>query len=121
MWFVSRYRPRNANPFNRESEIMELRRVVVTGLGAVTPLGAGLNHVWDRLLKSESGAAEDSIVRYQRPVGKRYIKFLMEGRSWSFNPDDYLPPKDRRKMDQFIIFALGAAAERLIQDGASQR
>lgn len=97
---------------------MELRRVVVTGVGAVTPLGAGVDHVWERLLKSESGAAgiqsfdtDDLSVKIacQVPVG--------DSESGAFNPDDHVSPKDQRKMDQFIIFALGAAAEAIEDSG----
>ena len=91
---------------------MELRRVVVTGVGAVTPLGAGVDNVWARLLKSESGAGsiqsfdtDDLSVKIacQVPLG--------DSARGDFNADDYVPPKDQRKMDDFIIFAIGAAVE----------
>ena len=97
---------------------MELRRVVVTGVGAVTPLGTGVENVWDRLLKSESGAAgiqsfdtDDLSVKIacQVPIG--------DSASGAFNPDDHVSPKDQRKMDDFIIFALGAAAEAIEDSG----
>ena len=97
---------------------MELRRVVVTGVGAVTPLGAGVDNVWARLLKSESGAgsiqsfATDDLsvkIACQVPLG--------DSASGAFNADDHVPPKDQRKMDNFIIFALGAAAEAIEDSG----
>lgn len=101
---------------------MELRRVVVTGLGAVTPLGAGLNNVWDRLLKSESGAAEIQSFDTKDLSVKIACQVPTGGADPGvFNPDDYLPPKDQRKMDQFIIFALGAAAEAIEDSGWSPR
>ena len=97
---------------------MELRRVVVTGVGAVTPLGAGVENVWARLLKSESGAGsiqsfdtDDLSVKIacQVPVG--------DSARGAFNADDHVPPKDQRKMDDFIIFALGAAVEAIEDSG----
>ncbi|MEK9646822.1 MAG: beta-ketoacyl synthase N-terminal-like domain-containing protein, partial [Alphaproteobacteria bacterium] len=89
-----------------------MRRVVVTGVGAVTPLGVGVQNVWNRLLNSESGAGaiqsfdvDDLTVKIacQVPIG--------DSTTGSFNPDEVVPPKDQRKMDDFIIFAIGAADE----------
>ncbi len=97
---------------------MELRRVVVTGVGAVTPLGLGVQNVWNRLLNGESGAGaiqsfdvEDLSVKIacQVPIGDRA--------TGSFNPDEVVPPKDQRKMDDFIIFAIGAADEAIADSG----
>ena len=97
---------------------MELRRVVVTGVGAVTPLGIGVDRVWKRLIDGQSGAGaiqsfdvEDLSVKIacQVPIG--------DSGSGSFNPDDVVAPKDQRKMDNFIIFALGAAAEAIGDSG----
>ena len=97
---------------------MELRRVVVTGVGMVTPLGAGVENVWNRLINGESGAGaiqsfdvEDLTVKIacQVPIG--------DSASGSFNRDDVVAPKDQRKMDDFIIFAMGAAAEAIADSG----
>ncbi len=93
-----------------------MRRVVVTGLGAVTPLGDGVEHSWKRLLAGESGAGRvthfdpapfPSQVGCEVPVG--------DGSNGTFNPDRYMEPKERRKVDDFILFAM-AAAQQAIQD-----
>ena len=92
---------------------MELRRVVVTGVGAVTPLGTGVENVWDRLLKSESGAAgiqsfdtDDLSVKIacQVPIG--------DSASGAFNPDDHVSPKDQRKMDDLSSLRSGRRQKR---------
>ena len=97
---------------------MDFRRVVVTGYGAVTPLGIGVDNVWNRLVRGESGAGaiqsfdvSDLTVKIacQVPLG--------ESASGSFNPDDVVSPKDQRKMDDFIIFAIGAADEAISHSG----
>ena len=89
-----------------------MRRVVVTGLGMVTPLGVGHKNVWTRLLNSESGiraitsfdvADLPSKVAGQVPRG--------DTSQGLFNPNDYVPQKDQRKMDDFILYALAAAHE----------
>src|SRR6202165_1439590 len=89
-----------------------MRRVVVTGMGLVTPLGIGLERVWGRLLAGESGSRAiqscdvsdlPSRVAAQVPRGDRS--------SGLFNADDWVPPKDQRRMDQFIVFAMAAAAQ----------
>ncbi|HEY3919841.1 MAG TPA: beta-ketoacyl-ACP synthase II [Stellaceae bacterium] len=93
-----------------------MRRVVVTGLGLVTPLGVGVEHVWKRLIASDSGisgvqsfdvADLPSKIAGQVPRG--------DTASGNFNADDWVLPKDQRKMDDFIIFAL-AAAEQAVTD-----
>ncbi len=95
-----------------------MRRVVVTGLGMVTPLGVGHNNNWSRLIKSESGLRTiqsfdvsdlPAKVAGQVPRG--------ETAQGLFNPDDYVPPKDQRKMDEFIIFAMAAADEAVKDSG----
>src|SRR5258705_8207679 len=87
-----------------------MRRVVVTGMGLVTPLGIGLERVWGRLLAGESGIRAiqsfdvsdlPSRVAAQVPRGDRD--------SGLFNADDWEPPKDQRRMDQFIVHAMAAA------------
>src|SRR6185437_16252267 len=93
-----------------------MRRVVVTGLGLVTPLGVGVEHVWKRLLNSESGIGaiqsfdvSDLPAKIAGQVPRGEIK------SGNFNADDWVPTKDQRKMDEFIVFAM-AAADQAVKD-----
>ena len=95
-----------------------MRRVVVTGLGLVTPLACGTEQTWRRLLSGESGI-------------KRIEKFEVsdipckiagqvprgDGSDGSFNPDDWMEPKEQRKVDDFILFAMTAAAQALNDAG----
>src|SRR4029453_14723809 len=89
-----------------------MRRVVVTGMGLVTPLGSGGEHTWERLIKGESGIR--SIQSFdvsdlpckiggQVPIG--------DGATGGFDAGLYIQPKDQRKMDPFIVYAMGAAAQ----------
>jgi 3-oxoacyl-[acyl-carrier-protein] synthase II len=84
----------------------------------VTPLGIGLDHVWRRLLAGESGIGAiqsfdvsdlPARIAAQVPRGERA--------SGLFNADDWIPPKDHRKMDEFIIFAMGAAVQAVEDSG----
>jgi 3-oxoacyl-[acyl-carrier-protein] synthase II len=93
-----------------------MRRVVVTGFGLVTPLGVGSESVWKRLLDGQSGIRSiqnfdvsdlPAKIAGQVPRG--------ETASGDFNADDWVPPKEQRKMDEFIVYAL-AAAEQAVQD-----
>ena len=93
-----------------------MRRVVVTGLGMVTPLACGVEATWERLLAGQSGAgpitrfdAKDVVTKYacEIPHG--------DGSDGSFNPDDWMEPKDRRKVDDFILYGM-AAAEQAVRD-----
>src|SRR4051794_30064910 len=95
-----------------------MRRVVITGMGLVSPLGIGLENVWGRLLAGESGiraiqsfdvADLPSRVAAQVPRGDRA--------SGLFNADDWVPPKDQRRMDQFIVYAMGAAVQAVEDSG----
>jgi len=79
------------------------RRVVVTGMGLVTPLGTGLDNVWDQILQGRSGIAP--ITRFD--VSRHETKIAGEVKN--FNPEDYVPHKEVKKMDLFIHYALGAA------------
>jgi 3-oxoacyl-[acyl-carrier-protein] synthase II len=78
------------------------RRVVVTGLGLTTPLGVGLDNVWARILKGESGIAP--ITRFD--VSRHETKIAGEVKN--FNPEDYIPPREVKRMDLFIQYALAA-------------
>ncbi|WP_420348703.1 beta-ketoacyl-ACP synthase II [Pelagibius sp.] len=93
-----------------------MRRVVVTGLGLVTPLGSGVKPVWDRLIKGESGLRGiqsfdvsdlPSKIAGQVPQG--------ETADGLFNADDFVAPRDQRKLDRFIVFGM-AAAQQAIED-----
>lgn len=79
------------------------RRVVVTGVGLVTPLGVGVENVWQRILRGESGVGP--ITRFD--VSQHETKFAAEVRE--FRPEDYISPKEIKRMDLFIQYALTAA------------
>ncbi|HZL58457.1 MAG TPA: beta-ketoacyl-ACP synthase II [Stellaceae bacterium] len=95
-----------------------MRRVVITGVGLVTPLGVGTKHVWDQLIDAQSGIRSiqsfdvsdlPAKIAGQVPRG--------ETSSGAFNADDWVPPKDQRKMDEFIVFAMGAAQQAVSDSG----
>jgi len=92
------------------------RRVVVTGLGLVTPLACGVEATWSRLLDGRSGAGP--ITRFDTSrVATTYACEVPfgDGSDGSFNPDDWMEPKERRKVDDFILYAM-AAAEQAVTD-----
>ncbi|WAJ30424.1 beta-ketoacyl-ACP synthase II [Antarcticirhabdus aurantiaca] len=91
-----------------------MRRVVITGIGMVSPLGAGADVTWNRLLSGASGAGRvtsfevDDLpckIAFQIPRG--------DGSDGTFNPDDWMEPKEQRKVDDFIVYAMAAATEAL--------
>jgi 3-oxoacyl-[acyl-carrier-protein] synthase II len=89
-----------------------MRRVVVTGMGLVTPLGIGLERNWRSLIAGESGIrAIRSFDVSDLPVKIAAQVPTGETASGLFNADDWVPPKDQRKMDGFIVYALAAAAQ----------
>jgi 3-oxoacyl-[acyl-carrier-protein] synthase II len=84
-----------------------MRRVVVTGLGMVTPLASGVEETWSRLLAGQSGAGP--ITRFDPAnVVTQYACELPrgDGSDGTFNPDDWMEPKDQRKVDDFIIYGM---------------
>ena len=93
-----------------------MRRVVITGLGLVTPLGCGVEATWARLLAGESGAGP--ITRFDASnLATTYACEIPrgDGSNGSFNPDDWMEPKEARKVDEFILYGM-AAAEQAVRD-----
>ena len=89
-----------------------MRRVVVTGMGLVTPLGIGLERNWTSLTEAQSGIrAIQSFDVSDLPAKIAAQVPRGETASGLFNADDWVPTKDQRKMDGFIVFALAAAAQ----------
>jgi 3-oxoacyl-[acyl-carrier-protein] synthase II len=93
-----------------------MRRVVVTGLGLVTPLADGVENSWSRILDGQSGAgpitsfdASGLATTYACEVPRG------DGTDGTFNPDTYLAPKEQRKVDDFIMFGI-AAAQQAVED-----
>ena len=99
-----------------------MRRVVITGLGLVTPLACGVDASWSRLLEGRSGARRvenfkvDDItcqIACYVPRG--------DGSGGTFNPDQWMEPKDQRKVDDFIVYAMSAADQALSDAGWSPK
>ncbi len=92
-----------------------MRRVVISGLGVISPLGCGAELVWGRLLASGSGIRrlDDSVVFDVPSKIGGVVPSDKEDALGGFTPDRYLNPKDQRKMDRFIHFAVAAADEAL--------
>ncbi len=101
---------------------MELRRVVVTGMGIVSPLGCGVEPTWNNILASKSGARRiDDFevsdiacqVAHRVPLGS-----YAEGK---FNADEWMDVKDQRKVDPFIIYAMAAAQQAIDDAGVAPK
>ncbi|MCJ1886298.1 beta-ketoacyl-ACP synthase II [Pseudomonas sp. LA21] len=93
------------------------KRVVVTGMGAVTPLGRGVELVWERLLAGASGIRalpEELIGDLAVRIGGQ-VPGLEADPLGGFDPDSVLSQKEQRKVDRFILFALAAAEDALTQ------
>ena len=82
---------------------MDKRRVVITGVGMITPLGIGVEQSWNGLLAGRSGIGK--ITQFDAANFPTRIAGEVDG----FNPEDYIEPKEIKKMDRFIHFALAAA------------
>lgn len=94
-------------------------RIVVTGMGLVTPLGSGVEAVWQRLLAGRSGIvrlAEETVADLPGKVGGR-VPGLSEDAEAGFDADSAVPAKEQKKMDRFILFALAAAKQAITQAG----
>jgi 3-oxoacyl-[acyl-carrier-protein] synthase II len=95
-----------------------MRRVVVTGLGIVCPLGADVETVWSRLTAGESGLRKiDQFQVDDLPARVAGIIPRGDGSNGTFNADAVLEPKEQRKVDDFITFAIGAADQALADSG----
>ncbi|HGG06372.1 MAG TPA: beta-ketoacyl-[acyl-carrier-protein] synthase II [Aliiroseovarius sp.] len=95
-----------------------MRRVVVTGLGMVSPLASGVEETWTRLLQGQSGAGD--ITRFDpKDVATKYACEVPvgDGSDGTFNPDDWMAPKDRRKVDDFIVYGMAAAIQAVTDSG----
>ena len=95
-----------------------MRRVVVTGLGLVTPLACGVEETWSRLLAGQSGASP--ITRFK--VDDLATKIACQvprgdGSNGTFNPDQWVDAKEQRRMDDFIIYGLAAAKQAVRDSG----
>jgi 3-oxoacyl-[acyl-carrier-protein] synthase II len=91
-----------------------MRRVVVTGIGMVSPLACGAEETWTRILEGRSGARRIETfetsdlpckIACQIPRG--------DGSDGTYNPDQWMDPKDQRKVDEFIVYAMAAARQAL--------
>ncbi len=95
-----------------------MRRIVVTGMGLVTPLGIGLERNWQNLIGGASGISRiESFNVEDLPV--KIAAQLPRGETSKglFNPDDWVPPKEQRRMDGFIVYALAAAVQAVEDSG----
>ncbi|TAJ33765.1 MULTISPECIES: beta-ketoacyl-ACP synthase II [unclassified Bosea (in: a-proteobacteria)] len=91
-----------------------MRRVVVTGLGMVTPLGCGVEPTWSRLLAGASGAGPiTSFDASDLPAQIACNIPRGDGSDGTFDPDQWMEPKEQRKVDDFIVFAMAAATQAL--------
>ena len=84
---------------------MTKRRVVITGLGAVSPFGIGVDNLWNSLVEGKSGISTSELIDIEKHVVK------ISGEVKNFDPEQYLDAKEAKKMDRFIQFAMIAADE----------
>lgn len=95
-----------------------MRRVVVTGLGLVTPLACGVEETWSRLLAGQSGAS--AITKFKTDDLATRIACQIrrgDGSDGTFNPDQWVDAKEQRRMDDFIIYGLAAAKQAVTDSG----
>ncbi len=91
-----------------------MRRVVVTGLGMVTPLGCGVEPTWSNILAGKSGAVRITDFEVEDLACKIAARIPRgDGSDGTYNPDQWQDPKEQRKVDEFITFAMAAATQAL--------
>jgi 3-oxoacyl-[acyl-carrier-protein] synthase II len=96
---------------------MSERRVVVTGMGLVTPLGVGVDTVWQRLLNGESGAGQIKKIDTTDLSVKIACEVPLGDSAPDFNADEWMLPKEQRRVDDFIIFGMSAVEQALADAG----
>ena len=94
-----------------------MRRVVVTGLGMVTPLACGVKPSWERLLNAESGVRRIESFRIDDLPAKIAGQIPRGPGAHEFRPDEWVPPKDQRRMDDFIVYGLAASVQAVEDSG----
>ncbi|HXR95295.1 MAG TPA: beta-ketoacyl-ACP synthase II [Rhizomicrobium sp.] len=95
-----------------------MRRVVVTGLGLVTPLACGVEESWAALLAGKSGASRITKFKTEDLATKIACQVPRgDGAAGTFNVDQWVDPKEQRRMDDFIIFGVAAAKQAVIDSG----
>jgi 3-oxoacyl-[acyl-carrier-protein] synthase II len=95
-----------------------MRRVVVTGLGLVTPLACGVEETWSRLIASKSGARQ--LVGFETSDLATKIGCQIprgDGSGGTFNPDQWMDSKEQRRVDDFILFGMAAAKQAVADSG----
>src|SRR5215813_302282 len=91
-----------------------MRRVVVTGMGMVTPLACGVEPTWQRLVKGESGARRVEQFNVEDLPCKIACSIPRgDGSNGTFNPDQWMTPQEQRKVDNFVVYAMAAARQAL--------
>ena len=99
-----------------------MRRVVVTGLGMVSPLACGVEETWKRLISGENAA--NTITRFNADnFSTNYACEIPfgDGSNGTFNPTDWMEPKERRKVDDFILYGMAAADMAVTDSGWSPK
>lgn len=96
-----------------------LRRVVVTGMGMVSPLGVGVDRNWARITNGESGIQKVTRFDVSDMASQiaGVVPYVSEGVVDGFNADHALPPKEHKKVDMFILYGIGAADEAIADSG----
>lgn len=95
---------------------MTKRRVVITGMGAVTPCGIGVKNFWNSMLEGKSGVSLIESIDTERHT----VKIAGEIKDKDFNPEDYMSSKDANRMDRFTQFAMVAADEAIADAGIDE-
>ena len=94
-----------------------MRRVVVTGLGMLSPLGVGVDHNWSRITAGHSGIGKITSFKADDLSSQIAGQVPRGDGEGQFNPDRFIEPKDQKKMDTFIHFAMAAADEAIADSG----
>ena len=95
-----------------------MRRVVVTGLGLVTPLACGVEETWAKLIAGESGARK--ITEFETGDLATKIACIVprgDGANGTYNPDQWMDPKEQRRVDEFIVMGVAAASQAVADSG----
>ena len=95
-----------------------MRRVVVTGLGTVSPLACGVEETWSRLLAGQSAARRITTFDVSDlPCQVACVPPKGDGSGGTYNADDWMEPKEQRKVDEFIVYAMAASTQALADGG----